>query len=337
MRTSADLARAAALAGARLVEVRAERLRDGSTALAGRFAFEDPWAAAKLLGILSEEDASDPAVQAWGRSIAATVRSRDELAAAIHANVQHHVRFEEEQGERFQSARATMIEGVGDCDCHARLVHALARSQGIGSTLRFFERGGEPSHVVAALETSRGPAWAETTIGARFGENPLDAFQRLGLTEQTRPDLGCCAGPARIGAFDWSHPWPRIVVPSTVDTKKSELDAIVSSLDRDVAACTKLDGATASAWRAFVAGWRAFRDAPSSWLDAAAEMDQAEAYETEIASWQAKLSALCVTSAPPIAPRQPATGLGTVLLVGGGFAAAIALARAAEAWAPKHA
>lgn len=329
MRTRADLARAAQLAGAVLVDAVPVRRRDGSVVLSGSYEFEDPWAAARLLCILSDEDASDPMVAAWARSIARQCSTAAQFDEAIHANVKAHVRFDEEEGERFQSASTTMIEGVGDCDCHARLVHALARSQRRPAALRFFERDGEPVHVVDAIDGQ----WAETTIDAAFGEHPHAAYQRLGLDLGERPDLGCCADVTRIGAFDWTHPLPRIVVPSTVENKKAQLDAIVRSLDKDAAACSALDASTRAAWHSFVAGWQVFVAQSVSWLATAAEMDQADEYEQQIQAWQARLGAVCKTAAPSL-PTSSGPSLGTVLLAGGALAGAVAIAKALQAWAP---
>lgn len=201
-RTREDLARAAAAAGAVLLSTDLVQLRDGTWTLSGKFGFDDPWAAARLLCILAEEDAADPAVAAWALSILEHTadalglepgdpRLLDAFAAAVHANVQTFIRFEPEVGEQFQSAATTMIEGVGDCDCQARLVHALLRSVGQVSEIRFFEQGGEPVHAVAAADTTDGPAWMETTIAADFGEHPQAAYRRLGLASAgARPDIG---------------------------------------------------------------------------------------------------------------------------------------------------
>ena len=203
IRTREDLERAAAAAGAVLLSTETVTLKDGSTTLAGRFGFDDPWAAARLLCILAEEDADDPEVRAWAETMwteaaaAMGLDVRDPMVLdafleVVHANVQQWIAFVPEEGERFQSARTTMIQGEGDCDCQARLVHALARSMGAGSEIRFFEDKREPVHAAAALETSSdGYQWAETTIDADFGEHPQDAYRRLGLDQQNaRPDIG---------------------------------------------------------------------------------------------------------------------------------------------------
>lgn len=304
-RTPDDLARAAYAAGAQLLAVRLVQLRDGSSTLAGDFGFTDPWAAARLLCILADEDAGDPEVRAWGRAILEDTAARfhtfpedptiiDQFCAAVHANVQGQIAFAPEEGERFQSARTTIVEGVGDCDCHARLVHALVRSQRKRSRLRFFEAptgdgGTEPIHAVAAL----GPAgrWAETTIAAAYGEHPQIAYRRLGLDESNaRPDIGFLG-------LDF-------VTPGDVAARKRELDAYVTATDADVAKCDKLDDATRSAWSAFVTAWRTFlADAPG-WINSGAQGRQTAEYATTIQQWQAKLAPVCGSSAP-LVPSPP--------------------------------
>jgi len=302
-RTPADLERAAAAAGARLLSTKRERLSDGSWTLAGVFGFDDPWAAARLLCILAEEDASDPDVQAYGRAILEETartfhtspddpRIHDAFVAAVHWNVQQWIRFAPEEGERFQSARTTMIEGVGDCDCHARLVHALARSQGAGSEIRFFEAEDEPIHAVAALDTSQGPQWAETTIAAEFGEHPQAAYRRLGLDQTgARPDIGF------LGL--------EFVTPGDVATRKKELDAAVSATSADVAACATLDAPTRAAWSSFAGGWATFMGDEPGWFNSGAQGRQAAEYADSIRDWQTKLAAVCKTSAPLVVQQKP--------------------------------
>jgi hypothetical protein len=331
-RTTSDLQAAAARAGAVLVSTRAVVLRDGSTVIAGRFAFSDPWAAARLLDILAEQDAGDPMVAAWAREILFATADqlgepldspevRDAFAQALHANVQQQIRFEPEIGEQFQSARATMIEGVGDCDCHARLVHALARSQGLGSCLRYFEHDGEPTHVVAALETSGGPAWAETTIGALFGEHPQKAYRRLGL-EATgdRPDI---AGLGSMSGDD-------------VRALQEAVKAQTTNISAAVLACApKLDAATLADWYNQAARAIAFvsADVPTFFgLDAMYQQGRVifDALET---TWPERLAAAgcgpvvqlkqVPAPAPPAGPglleqiRAALEPLGTVAIVAG--------------------
>ena len=303
-RSPDDLARAAIAAGAVLLSHELVQRRDGSWTLSGRFGFEDPWAAARLLCILAEEDAADPAVQDWSREILDETAAAygttpddptiiDAFVEAVHANVQRFIRFAPEEGERFQSADTTMIEGVGDCDCHARLAHALVRSRGASSELRFFDQDGEPTHAVAAFGTSAGPQWAETTIAAAFGEHPQAAYKRLGLDRaNARPDIGF------LGL--------EFVTPGNVADRKRELDVYVTATDADVARCTSLDPSTRAAWTDFVVGWRAFLDDAPGWLDAGAQGRQAAEYTDTIHEWQTKLAAIC-TQTLPSAPVVPTT------------------------------
>jgi hypothetical protein len=301
-RTPDDLARAAAAAGAVLLSHELVQRRDGSWTVAGEFGFDDPWAAARLLCILAEEDGVDPEpiVRDWADAIVSQVAEQtglrpgsadfcDAYLEAVHASVQRFIRFEPEEGERFQSADTTLIEGVGDCDCQARLVHALARAAGCASELRFFEQDGEPVHAVAALYTSAAPVWAETTIGAAFGEHPQDAYRRLGLDqENARPDIGF------LGI--------EFVTPDNVAARKAELDAYVTATDTDVTACTALDASTRAAWGSFVIGWKAFMDDKPGWLDSGAQGRQAAEYADAIRQWQAKLAPVCTTISVPTVP-----------------------------------
>lgn len=240
-RTRADLERAAAQAGGvRLVDSAIVQLADGTFTTSGRFQFSDPWAAARLLQVLADEDAADPDadVAAWARAILEQCDGDPDLfARALHANVQQAIEFEEEDGERFQSPRATMMRGKGDCDCQARLVYVMAASQGLGARLRYFEQEGEPTHVVAALETSHGMQWAETTIPAEFGENPQAAYKRLGLDQAgVRQDL------AAIGSTGWEH--------DDVVKAQADLDALFLSTELAIEACKNLTAVQQARWHA---------------------------------------------------------------------------------------
>lgn len=211
MRTAADLVRAARLAGARVEQV--ERVPmpgyPWQSTIAARISFDDPWAAARLLKLLADQDAADPYVRAWALAIlrecfdsgecddrgpGLSPQANNAFVRAVHRNVQAQVRFIREPRETFQSARVTMAALAGDCDDHARLVHALARAGGAYSRLAFLEQDGQPVHVVSLLRdlTVDGAPryrWAETTIGAAYGEDPRFAYRRLHPRSGARDDL----------------------------------------------------------------------------------------------------------------------------------------------------
>jgi hypothetical protein len=307
MRDRADLEGAAQRAGLTIRQI--ETLPDGT--IASRMVFEDPWAAARLLAELTDQDADDPVVRGWaleilgavadalGESDAGPTLSPELLAAfvrALHYNVQTQIRFRHEKKETFQSARETMRVGAGDCDDHARLLIALARSAGVDAQLVFFDEDDQPSHAVGLLRDASGWWWAETTIDARFGEAPLDALGRL---QGEGVDLG--ANPFEQGAVQGigSAPWG-FVTAGDVRTRKDELNATVESLDADVVHCAALDGATLGAWNEFVASWRTFYGDDPSWWDAGAQGRQAGDYADQILDWQNRLAAVCKLSAPKL-------------------------------------
>lgn len=198
MRTAADLRRAARAAGLDIESI--ERVpvpgAPGETTLSARMVAkdDDPWAAARLLTLLAEEDAADPVVRAWSLGILAassalneipsgpvvTPELRESFGRSVQRNVQQQIRFVREPRETFQSARVTMRAKAGDCDDHARLVHALNRAAGARSRLLYFVKDGQPVHVAPQVHLgSAGWQWQETTIPARFGEHPRSAFTRL--------------------------------------------------------------------------------------------------------------------------------------------------------------
>lgn len=311
-RTPDDLARAAAAAGAVLLSHELVQRRDGSWTVAGEFGFDDPWAAARLLCILAEEDGVDPEpiVRDWADAIVSQVAEQtglrpgsadfcDAYLEAVHASVQRFIRFEPEEGERFQSADTTLIEGVGDCDCHARLVHALARAAGCGSEIRFFEQDGEPVHAVAALHTAASPVWAETTIGAAFGEHPQDAYRRLGLDRQSaRPDIGAAAAPTRDDVV-------------ALQTRLEDL-ALATSLA--VEACPALPAAQVAAWGSLAQQILSFVSGDPGVVDYAVGQQLAAQLSTvgdelRAAGCQAPIPAPIPQPAPPPVSTDPWEGL----------------------------
>jgi transglutaminase-like putative cysteine protease len=200
MRTADDLRRVARRAGLSIVGIERVPAAGGGTTLSARMRFRDPWAAARLLKALADEDAADPVVRAWAldilRAAVATTRPSNDgptlparamraFNRSAHRSVQHAIRFVREPRETFQSARVTMQSGAGDCDDHARLLHALAKSIGGHSRLVFFATQGQPVHVCDELldpfDSGKGGVWrwAETTVPAAYGEHPRAAFLRL--------------------------------------------------------------------------------------------------------------------------------------------------------------
>lgn len=345
MRTATDLALAARGAGLSLDQVEHVPLAgspDGWT-IATRMTFEDPWAAARLLQILADEDASDPMVRAWSLEILQATADElgldasgptlppellDAYAQALHANVQEHIRFIHEPKETFQSARVTMLLGAGDCDDHARLLYSLARAGGLGAQLLFFEEDDQPIHVVAKLRDSVGWQWAETTLDARFGEEPFEALERLMPADGSNPMRQ--PGTSGMGFLGLEF-----VTPGDVATRKAQLDATVTSLSADVAKCTTLDAGTSSAWARFVSSWKAFMAVEPSVFNAGGQGRQAADFTQQIRDWQAVVANHCTISAPviPAPTTDPIVGtVTTIAFTAGVAAAAWTFAPAIRSW-----
>lgn len=102
---------------------------------------------------------------------------------------------------------------------------------------------------------------------------------------------------------------PRFVTPADVRDLKVRMDPFVRAMDVDVAGCSTLADTGKASWKAFSDAWRTYFDQEDSWLHTAAQMDQGEAYEEDLAHWQAWLKALrCGTSAPTIQPSSDPPG-----------------------------
>jgi hypothetical protein len=299
VRNAADLHAAARRAGVRIIELARVQAPGGTGwTWAARMQFSDPWAAARLLQVLSDEDAGDPIVRAWALDISRaaleasgwnaggptmTPELRTIVGEAIAENVQAHIRFIHEPEETFQAATTTMAAGAGDCDDHARLVYALARAAGLPAKLVFFEEDNEPIHVVAQIGDGIGMRWAETTLGADFGEHPYAALARLGADAAADPMQA--PGVGFLG-LDF-------VTPGDVASRKEELNAAVVALDTDAIHCAALDGQTLGAWDEFVAAWRGFMASEPSIFNAGGQGRQASEYADQIRQWQDRIGAVC--------------------------------------------
>lgn len=306
MRDRADLEGAAERAGLTITQI--ETLPDGT--ISSRMVFDDPWAASRLLIELTDQDAGDPVVRTWAYAIlrATALAIGEELDGptlspgllaefirALHFNVITQIKFRHEPVETFQSARETMKLGAGDCDDHARLLVALAKSAGVDAKLVFLEADAQPAHVAPLLRDADAWWWAETTIDARFGEPPLAALDRL------------VAAGVDLGSNPFEQPQTRaigtfgVVTAADVRARKQELNTVIQSIETDVVGClTKIDAGTVDAWNAFLAEWDGFYGDDPSWWNAGAQGRQAGEYTDRIHDWQTKLAAQCTLSTPVI-------------------------------------
>ena len=108
---------------------------------------------------------------------------------------------------------------------------------------------------------------------------------------------------------------PRFVTPADVDAIRARVDAVVRTLDAQAPSC--LGPAQLAAWQAFRAGWSVFLAVPSSWLHTAAQMDQSEAYEQQVANWQREFQAAgCASTAPILNPESSTAWAGVLTILG---------------------
>jgi hypothetical protein len=124
---------------------------------------------------------------------------------------------------------------------------------------------------------------------------------------------------------------PKFVTPSDVRDLKNRVDTFVRALDQSVAACATMTDAQRAGWSAFSQQWRAYFAEDDSWWHTAAQMDQGESYERDVAHWQDWFSQFhCAPSAPRITPSsdaiEPTRWQGTIKTVAiAGAVVAVAL------------
>jgi|GEM_PF-1653920 hypothetical protein len=136
--------------------------------------------------------------------------------------------------------------------------------------------------------------------------------------------------------FDTAGVLPRFVTPQDVRDLKNRTDPFVRALDAAVAACGQaLPGDVRIGWTAFSKAWRSYYDEADSWWHTAAQMDQGEKYEEDLAHWQERLASLQCGHVPGVTPldvggddKSPSKWQGTIkvaAVAGAVIAAAIAI------------
>lgn len=144
----------------------------------------DGWGGGRLLLALAVEDARTPGARKLAAELRKPEMTDEDFARALHAHVLAHVRFDRERVEEYESGGYTLEHGAGDCDAHFRLMYAVGVAGGLVAGLALLHHGAGtwPAHAVAVFRLGGAWVWAETTVGAAFGEAPNDAARRLGLT-----------------------------------------------------------------------------------------------------------------------------------------------------------
>ena len=109
--------------------------------------------------------------------------------------------------------------------------------------------------------------------------------------------------------METGKPFIRFVTPSDVRDLKNRLDPFVRSLDQSATDCKALPQGVADGWSAFSKAWRTYFDEDDSWWHTAAQMDQGEAYESDVQRWQAMIAGYkCAVDAPLPTPTADGGG-----------------------------
>jgi hypothetical protein len=142
------------------------------------------------------------------------------------------------------------------------------------------------------------------------------------------------ARTARESTMETGKPFIRFVTPSDVRDLKNRLDPFVRSLDQSVTDCKALPPGVADGWIGFSKAWRTYFDEDDSWWHTAAQMDQGEAYESDVQRWQAMIAGYkCAVDAPLPTPTADGGGgsdrwsgtIKTVAIAGAVIAVALGL------------
>ena len=102
---------------------------------------------------------------------------------------------------------------------------------------------------------------------------------------------------------------PKFVTPEDVRDLKVRVDPFVRAMDSAIASCATLPDDMRAGWATFSKAWRTYFDEEDSWWHTAAQMDQGEAYERDLARWQDLLAKWnCAQNAPRITPSTEGGG-----------------------------
>jgi hypothetical protein len=186
MHTEAQLRRAARNAGCRVLSVRHVETSVGPVVVA-RFEGADNENAFRLLLEFAADDVGDPVAHTIGLDVRQRFGpDQVRMAKALHQWVKDHVTYLPEPTETFQAPWYTVRTGVGDCDDHANLVHAIARNAGLKARIvPVRNKLGKITHACAQIAVDGVWSWAETTVDADFDEPPKAAASRLKETSRT--------------------------------------------------------------------------------------------------------------------------------------------------------
>lgn len=109
---------------------------------------------------------------------------------------------------------------------------------------------------------------------------------------------------------------PVVVTSGNVDDTKSRLRAALLGTDQSVQACSAMSDPQRAAWGQFYSSVLAFTRSSSSFWTAAADMNQAQAYEDELVAWQPKVQAAgCELLVPSYDPSKDPARDATVNLI----------------------
>lgn len=180
MHTETQLRRAAHNAGCRVLSIREVETPVGRV-LCARFEGKDNEAAFRLLSEFSLDDVGDPVARTLGLDIRQRFGpDQVRMAKALQQWVKDHISYLPEPTETFQAPWYTIRTGVGDCDDHANLVHAIARNAGMKArVVPVRNKEGKITHACTQINVEGVWSWTETTIDADFDEPPRAAAARL--------------------------------------------------------------------------------------------------------------------------------------------------------------
>jgi hypothetical protein len=163
--------------------------------LCARFEGKDNEAAFRLLCEFSLDDVGDPVARTLGLDIRQRFGpDQVRMAKALQQWVKDNITYLPEPTETFQAPWYTVKTGVGDCDDHANLVHAIARNAGLKArVVPVRNKQGKITHACTQISVDGVWSWTETTLDADFDEPPRAAAARL---KAGRGDISGAEGEA---------------------------------------------------------------------------------------------------------------------------------------------
>jgi hypothetical protein len=241
--------------------------------------------------------------------------------------------------ELIPSAAATLCLRKDLClssqDCDGLSVALGAAAMSIGIPVNIVKQAFGPDaqeHVLIAMYDGSEWQYADPSTNMPFGqaiqaesEVWIDPMEAIGPLPDAKPEIVTLGRAPIMAPKVFKHQaapqhWPvgagatRIIWPTDVVARKNEINAKVTALTNDIAACTNAPSDLSTNWQAFVTAWKQFycnnssgtcTEADYDLFGLGGQYDDCENWDQQVYQWQLTVQKSCTLSEPVVAPPIP--------------------------------